>query len=69
MLYIPSLIHSDQSGFVPEREARDNTQRVLSAIHLAQEKNIPFILLSADAEKAFDRVSWGFILGPYRSRD
>ncbi|XP_063799964.1 msx2-interacting protein [Pseudophryne corroboree] len=62
-LYLPKLIHSDQVGFVPGREARDNTTKVLDLIHYASTCKSPSILLSTDAEKAFDRVDWDFLLG------
>lgn len=60
--HILLLIPPDQSGFIPERDARDNNQRVLNAIHSAKKKNIPFVLFFADAGKASDRVNWNFIL-------
>lgn len=44
-------------GFVPGREARDNTNKVFNLIHLAQKRSIP----ACDAEKAFDRVNWQFL--------
>ena len=59
--YIPSLIHPDQVGFTPGREGRENTQRVLSTIYLSQLYQNPLVLVSTDAEKAFDRVDWGFL--------
>lgn len=39
----------------------DNTSRVLSLIHHAWEFSTPTLLLSADVEKTFDRVSWDFL--------
>lgn len=61
LTYIPSLIHPDQVGFIPNREGRENTQRVLSAIHFSQIHQKPLVLVSADAEKAFDRVDWTYL--------
>ncbi|KAM8945786.1 angiotensin-converting enzyme [Pelodytes ibericus] len=58
---IPQLIHPDQVGFVPGREAKENTVRALNAIHVAQKKGHKMLLLSTDAEKAFDRVAWPFL--------
>uniref|UniRef100_A0A8C5WG47 Reverse transcriptase domain-containing protein n=1 Tax=Leptobrachium leishanense TaxID=445787 RepID=A0A8C5WG47_9ANUR len=60
--HLPSLIDSDQVGFIPGREAKDATTRVLNAILLAQRNETPFILLSTDAEKAFDRVLWPYLM-------
>lgn len=56
-----SLISQEQVGFVPGREARDNTIRTLNVIHLAKSQSKPLFLLSLDAEKAFDRVNWIFL--------
>uniref|UniRef100_A0A8C5MJN7 Reverse transcriptase domain-containing protein n=1 Tax=Leptobrachium leishanense TaxID=445787 RepID=A0A8C5MJN7_9ANUR len=60
-LLMPRLVHADQVGFIPGREARDATTRVFSAIRLAQVRQTPMLLLSMDADKAFDRVSWRFL--------
>lgn len=51
------LIHPDQVGFTPRREGRDNGMRTL--LQNIKEKGPPGLLLSIDAEKAFDRVDWG----------
>lgn len=59
-LHLPSLIHLDQVGFVPTREARDNTIKVLNLLHVVNKDKIPCIFLSTDA-KAFDRVNWQFM--------
>lgn len=59
--HLTSLIHLDQVGFVPTREARDNTIKVLNLLHIANNTKSPCILLGTDAEKAFDRVSWRFM--------
>uniref|UniRef100_A0A8C5M2P2 Reverse transcriptase domain-containing protein n=1 Tax=Leptobrachium leishanense TaxID=445787 RepID=A0A8C5M2P2_9ANUR len=58
---LPRLIDSDQVGFIPGREARDATTRVIDAISLAHRGSSPVLLLSTDAEKAFDRVLWPFM--------
>lgn len=59
---VPWVVHMDQVGFVPGREARDYTQRVLNAIHWAQEKGRSLVLLLTDAEKAFNRVGASYAL-------
>ncbi|KAM9312112.1 complement C3-like [Gastrophryne carolinensis] len=60
-IYLPNLIDGDQCGFIPGREARDNTIRTLNLIHRSRTDNSPMMLLSTDAEKAFDRVDWNFV--------
>lgn len=57
-LHIPRLIHLDQVGFVPTREARDNTTKVLNLLYTATLAKTPSVFVSTDAEKAFDRVNW-----------
>lgn len=58
---LPNTIHKDQVGFVPGREARDNTTKTIHLMTYIQRNHIPTCLLSCDAEKAFDRVSWPFL--------
>ncbi|KAM4723043.1 uncharacterized protein WCC33_009249 [Rhinophrynus dorsalis] len=52
---LTSLINTDQVGFVPGREARYNTRKLLNIIHFLQDGATPAVFLSTDAEKAFDR--------------
>ena len=58
---VPLLLHPDQTGFVKGRMASDNIRRLLHVIDAASEKH-PSAILSLDAEKAFDRVEWSFLL-------
>uniref|UniRef100_A0A8C5MSB1 Reverse transcriptase domain-containing protein n=1 Tax=Leptobrachium leishanense TaxID=445787 RepID=A0A8C5MSB1_9ANUR len=60
--YLPRLVDSDQVGFIPGREAKDATSRVINAILIAKQEKLPFLLLSTDAEKAFDRVLWPYLM-------
>ncbi|KAM4688910.1 uncharacterized protein O3C94_007011 [Discoglossus pictus] len=56
--FLPDLIHKDQAGFIPFREAGDNVRKVLNIQHLAKKSNIPLCLLALDIEMAFDMVEW-----------
>ncbi|KAM9316870.1 uncharacterized protein PAF06_007965 [Gastrophryne carolinensis] len=58
---VAQVVHLDQTGFVRGREARDNVVRAIDVMHWAKSRNVPAMLLSTDAEKAFDRVSWTFM--------
>lgn len=53
-----NVVHLDQVGFIPSREARDNTTKVLNLIHVASATKTTRVFLSTDAEKAFDRINW-----------
>lgn len=60
-MILPSLIHKDQVGFVPLRQAGDNTRKVIDLVEVANRDGAPSMLLSLDAEKAFDRLGWPFL--------
>uniref|UniRef100_A0A8C5LMR6 Reverse transcriptase domain-containing protein n=1 Tax=Leptobrachium leishanense TaxID=445787 RepID=A0A8C5LMR6_9ANUR len=58
---LPSLIANEQTGFVPGRQTCDNTRRFYDIIDLAHRTNTSGLLLALDAEKAFDRLHWGYM--------
>lgn len=51
-----------RTGFMPGQEARDNITKALNLIHHAKNSKIKGLLLYTDAEKAFVRVSWDYML-------
>lgn len=57
----PLLLGSEQVGFVKDRQAPDGTRRMLNLIHYAEICQVPSLLLALDAEKAFNRVHWGYL--------
>ena len=60
-LVLPTLISSDQTGFITGRYIGDNTRLIYDLIKYTDEENIPGLLLIVDFEKSFDSISWEFI--------
>lgn len=58
---LPQLIHKHQTGFVLQRQTHDNIKRSLHILHHIRQNNISACLISLDAQKAFDSVSWPFL--------
>lgn len=59
---ISTLLHSDQVGFIPGREGRDNGVRSLLLLEAIKFSGPPGLFLSIDTEKAFNRVDRGLML-------
>ncbi len=58
---IPKIIHSDQTGFIKNRQGADNVRRLFHVIDAAQKREHPMMIVSMDAEKAFDRIEPNFL--------
>lgn len=52
---LPSIINADQTGFITGRNSCNNMRRLLNVIQLSN------MVISLEAEKAFDRVEWPFL--------
>lgn len=60
---IQSLIHPDQSGFMPHRSTRLNLRRLYGVMHMTQtQPDVPAGPLSLDARMAFDSIEWAYLL-------
>lgn len=65
---LSQLIHNDQTGFIPQRQTHDNIRRSVHIINHIQQNNREAFLVSLNAEKAFDSVSWVFFLNKVLER-
>lgn len=58
---LPSIISPDQTGFIKNRHSFFNLRRLFNTIYNPSTSAAPEALISLDAEKAFDRVEWGYL--------
>uniref|UniRef100_A0A8C5D9N9 Reverse transcriptase domain-containing protein n=1 Tax=Gouania willdenowi TaxID=441366 RepID=A0A8C5D9N9_GOUWI len=58
---LPSIISKEQTGFIKGRQLFYNVRTLLNIIYSKGTTNKPEVVLSIDAEKAFDRVEWHYL--------
>lgn len=59
---LPHVINTDQTGFIKGRNSCNNIRRLLNVIQLCQQRATDGLVVPLDAEKAFDRVEWSYLL-------
>ena len=59
---LPKLIHVDQKGFINGRFIGENTRLTYDIINECESKKMKGLIILIDFEKAFDSISWEFIL-------
>lgn len=57
---LPTIISQEQTGFIQGRQLFYNVRTLFNVIYSKGTTAIPEVVISVDAEKAFDRVEWGY---------
>ena len=59
---IPNIVSTDQSGYIKGRCISENVRTILDILEYTSVKINPGLMVFLDFEKAFDTVSWPFLL-------
>lgn len=57
--HIHTIIHTDQTGFIPNRHIYFNLRRLFNILYTKHSTEM--VIISVDAQKAFDQVEWSYM--------
>ena len=61
--YIKKIIHDNQVGYIPGMQGFFSSHKAINVIHhINKLKDKNHMLISVDAEKAFDKIQYTFII-------
>lgn len=58
---VPKIVGRDQTGFVLNRQSYSNIRRLLGILQYIKSKKLDALVVSLDAEKAFDHIEWEYL--------